>query len=447
MTGVVVAAPLVTAMTDAANVQYQKGNILMTEMIADSARAAELRGRLADELVADGTIVSKEVEAAFRAVPRHLFAPGATLEESYAQDIVRTKRDEHGITISAISAPQIQAMMLEQAGLRPGLRVLEIGSGGYHAALMAELVGEDGEVTTVDIDPEVIDRARECLTDTGYPGVNVVLADAERGVPEHAPYDRIIVTAGAWDIPHAWVDQLTEDGSITVPLRMRSLTRSITFKRDGDHLVGQSAQVCGFVTMQGAGAHTERLLLLRGKEIGLRFDDGFPEDPALLNGALDTTRVDVWTGVVIGRMVPFDTLQLWLATAVDGYCRISVDPELDTGLVCPITRRSTDAAVDGGSIAYLAARRLDGPSAEFGVHAFGPDAAALAETMAEQVRLWDRLHRQGPGPRIAAYPAHTPDDQLPDGRVINKRHTRITISWPPAGLPTAGRGVLHHTTE
>lgn len=411
----------------------------MTEVIADWVRAAELRGRLTDELVADGTIVSKEVEAAFRAVPRHLFAPEATLAQSYAQDTMRTKRDEHGITISSVSAPQIQAMMLEQAGLRTGMRVLEVGSGGYHAALMAELVGEDGEVTTIDIDPDVIDRARGCLTEAGYPRVRVVLADAEGGVPEHAPYDRIIVTVGAWDIPPAWVDQLADGGTIIVPLRMRSLTRSVAFKRDGDHLVSQSEEVCGFVTMQGAGAHTERLLLLRGTEIGLRFDDGFPDDPALLDGALGTTRVEVWTGVVIERMMPFDTLQLWLATALDGYCRISVDPELDTGLVSPITRRSNDAAVDGGRFAYLAARRLDESRAEFGVHAFGPGAAALAEAMAGQVRLWDRLHRQGPGPRIAAYPAHTPDDQLPDGRVIDKRHVRITISWSPADLPAVGR--------
>jgi protein-L-isoaspartate(D-aspartate) O-methyltransferase len=415
----------------------------VTELIADSARAAELRGRLVDDLVAESTIVSSEVEAALRAVPRHLFAPGATLEQSYAQDTVRTKRDEHGVTISAISAPQIQAMMLEQAKLRPCLRTLEIGSGGYNAALMAELVGEDGEVTTVDIDPEVSDRAHRCLSEAGYSRVNVVLADAEEGVPQHAPYHRIIVTVGAWDIPPAWTDQLAGGGTLTVPLRMRSLTRSITFQWEGDHLVSQSAQVCGFVPMQGAGTHTERLLPLRGKEIGLRFDDGWPADPDLLSGALDSRRVEVWTGVVIERMVPFDTLQLWLATALDGYCRISVDPELDTGLVAPITRRSTDSAVDGGSVAYLAARRLDQSTAEFGVHAFGPGAATLAEAMADQVRIWDRHHRQGPGPRIAIYPAHIPDDQLPDGRVIDKRHVRITISWPSVGDPAKGRAAHH----
>lgn len=81
----------------------------------ESFRADELRAALADELVADGTIVSKDVEVAFRAVRRHLFAPGATLEQAYAHDIVVTKKNEHGITISSVSAPSIQAMMLEQA--------------------------------------------------------------------------------------------------------------------------------------------------------------------------------------------------------------------------------------------------------------------------------------------------------------------------------------------
>jgi len=402
----------------------------VTEVTTGSARADKLRNRLTDELVAEGTITSEDVEAAFRTVPRHLFAPEVTLERAYAQDIVVIKKDERGTTISSVSAPSIQAMMLEQARLGPGMRVLEIGSGGFNAALMAELVGPDGEVTTVDIDPDVVDRARRCLNDAGYSRVNVVRGDAEGGVPQYAPYDRIVVTFGAWDLPPAWVEQLAQGGSLTVPLRMRSLTRSVTFTRTGDHLVSQSAQVCGFVAARGIGARDERLLLLRGKEIGLRFDEQFPDNPELLDGALDTPRVESWTGVRIERMVPFDTLQLWLATALDGYCRIAVDPGLDTGLVSPITRRSTDAVVDGGSFAYLAARRLDETMAEFGVHAFGPQAAALAETMADQVRVWDRRHRRGPGPRIAVYPGHLPCTALPDGRVIDKRHVRIVLSWP-----------------
>jgi protein-L-isoaspartate(D-aspartate) O-methyltransferase len=77
------------------------------------------------------------------------------------------------------------------------MRVLEIGSGGCNAALLAELVGPAGQVTTADIDPEVTGRARAFLAEAGYRQVNIVLADGEAGVAAFAPYDRIIVTAGA----------------------------------------------------------------------------------------------------------------------------------------------------------------------------------------------------------------------------------------------------------
>lgn len=241
------------------------------------------------------------------------------------------------------------------------------------------------------------------------------------------------MTVGSWDIPPAWVDQLADGGTITVPLRMRGLTRSITFARKGDHLVSDSAKICGFVTMQGAGAHQERLLLLRGKEIGLRFDDEWPVDPHLLNGELDTERFEAWSGVKIPRGEQFDTLQMWLASALDGFCLLAVDPKLDTGLVSPQNKMACPAVVEGGTFAYLALRKLGEepePEFEFGAHAFGPDADALAEAMAEQMRVWGSDHRGGPGPRIAAFPASTPDDQPPEGRVINKRHVRILISWP-----------------
>lgn len=417
----------------------------MTEA-ADSARARQLRDRLADELAADGWVESKQVEAAFRAVPRHLFAPGATLEEAYAPDgVVARRRDETGVTISSVSAPQIQALMLEQAVLGPGMRVLEIGSGGYNAALMAELAGPTGEVTTIDIDPQVTDRASRCLDEAGYSRVNVALTDGEHGCAAHAPFDRIVVTAEAWDIPPAWADQLTEGGTITVPLRMRGLTRSITFGREDGHLASRSVKVCGFVPMRGAGEHRERVLWLRGEQIGLRFDDGWPADPGLDTGVLGTPRVDAWCGVTIGRREPFDTLQLWLATALDGFCLLTVNRDLDSGPLSPVNRIASPAVAEDTSFAYLASRRLDEATVEFGASAFGPGAAVLAEAMAEQVRVWDRAYRGGPAPVIAAYPAGTPDNRLPDGLVIDKRHVRVTVSWPRAGLLAVGQGVQHHT--
>jgi protein-L-isoaspartate(D-aspartate) O-methyltransferase len=403
---------------------------------ADRGTSAQLlRQALVDRLREDGAIRGDRVAEAFSAVQRHLFAPGASLEAAYANDVVITKWDPHGIAISSVSAPGIQAMMLEQAQLGRGMRVLEIGSGGYNAALTAELVGEEGEITTVDIDPDVVDRARRCLADAGYPQVNVVLADGEEGVKEHAPYDRVIVTVGAWDIPPAWVDQLAEEGTITIPLRIAGLTRSVTFERDGGRLVSRSVELCGFVPMQGAGAHAEHLLLLRGKEVGLRFDDGRPADAQRLRDVLAFPRVVAWSGVTVGGMEPFDTLHLWLATVLPGFCLLAVDPELDTGIVSPANRQANPAVIDAGAFAYLTLRKVGqdertGQSRfEFGVYAHGPDAEALAERMAKQVGVWDRGHRGGPGPRIAAYPAGTPDERLPDGRVIDKRYVRLTLSW------------------
>ncbi|MFI0409094.1 methyltransferase, FxLD system [Actinomadura sp. 3N508] len=403
---------------------------------AASACAEKLRNRLADQLVADGVITSGAVETAFRTVPRHLFAPEVAMEKAYAQDHLVTRRDERGISISSVSAPQIQAMMLEQADLGSGMRVLEIGSGGYNAALMAELVGPEGRVTTIDIDPYVVDRARRCLQGAGYSRVEVVAADGEQGCAQQAPFDRIMVTVGAWDIPPAWVNQLTVGGSITVPLRIRGLTRSITFTRAGEHLESRSSEICGFVAMQGAGQHSERLLLLRGEEIGLRFDDGCPADPELLNGAFEAGQARVWSGVTIGRREPFDTLQLWLATALDGFCLLSVDKERDSGPVRPVNRIASPAVVEGASFAYLTVRSLDETKVELGADAFGPAATRLAEALAEQVRVWDRAHRTGTGPQFAVYPAHTPKERLPDGLIVSKRHVHIAVSWPAARLST-----------
>ncbi|MGH3872683.1 MAG: methyltransferase, FxLD system [Pseudonocardiaceae bacterium] len=402
----------------------------MRETIADPARVAHLRDRLTDELVAAGTIASKDVEAAFRRVPRHLFAPGATLEDSYAQDTVRLKRDEHGATISAVSAPQIQAMMLEQAQLEPGMRVLEIGSGGYNAALTAELVGEAGQITTVDIDPDVVDRARNCLTAAGYRQVEVVLADAENGVPGHAPYDRVIVTAGAWDISPVWVDQLAEGGRLVVPLRMRGLTRSIVFERDGGHLVSRAYELCGFVPMQGAGECRERRVLLDGQAVVLRVDDGQQIDADGLRESLSQPRVQAWSQVTIGPGERFDGLHLWLAMAAPGFGLLAAQREaVNRGIVAHAWALGVPTAVTGSSFAYLGLRPVtpDRQWFEFGAYAHGPDADTLAHQMVRHIQSWDRTSLSA---RIEIHPAGTPDEQLPQGLVLDKKHTRVVISWP-----------------
>lgn len=407
----------------------------MSNTAVEPDEASRLRNSVVDTLRKAGWISSPEVEAVMRAVPRHEFAPGATLEEAYQPyAAVITKTDEHGIQLSSVSAPQIQALMLEQARVGRGMRVLEIGSGGLNAAYLAELVGPEGHVTTVDIDPSVTDRARRLLDDHGYGRVTVVTADAAEPIPGLGQVDVVMVTAGAWDIPPAWTDQLVPGGRLVVPLRMRGLTRSIAFVRVDDRLESESAKICGFVPMQGAAAHREDLLLVAGTaEIGLRFDDGLPSDPGLLDNAVAFPRVETWTGVAIGVSEPLDTLQMHLAITLPGFCTMAVDPDLDSGIVAPANKGFSLAAVDeaGRTFAYLTHRRTeDNGHVEFGVHALGPDAAVFAAAVADHVRGWALAHRGGPGPVIRAYPAGTPDDRIAGDRVIDKVHSRIALSWP-----------------
>lgn len=416
---------------------------------ASSERATQMRNQVVDDLIVEGTIVSAPVEAAMRKVPRELFAPGVNLDEVYhCYTSVVTKRDGNGSALSSVSAPHLQAHMLEQAEITVGMRILEIGSGGYNAALLAELVGPSGQVTTVDIDEDITDRASRLLGDAGYSRVTVVLADAEGGVPDYAPYDRILVTAGAWDIPPAWVAQLAEGGRLVMPLQVRGLSRTLAFERADGCLVSRSSRLFGFVPMQGAGAHQSKLLVMRGGEVTVSFDDDLPVDASVL-GVLDTPRVEVWTGSTIGRFELWADAHMWLATALPGFCRVVVDRKLDTGLVSPPGRQSaTSAVVAGGSFAYVTTRLMaDGVNLEWGVHAFGPDAGGLAEEVAELLRVWGREHRGGPGPQFRVYPVGASDDQLSEGRVIDKKHSRVTISWPQAAAAPAGQGVLHHPTE
>ncbi|WP_055530120.1 methyltransferase, FxLD system [Streptomyces graminilatus] len=403
--------------------------------LPDENCATELRNKAVDQLKEDGTIVSPRVEAALRQVPRHLALPEASLEAAYSTyDAVITQADEDGHHTSSVSAPQIQAMQLEQADLHPGDNVLEIGTNGPNAAYIAELVGPNGQVTTVDIDSQPADRAKRFLTETGYTDVNVIVADAEHGVHGHAPYDAIIVTAGAWDIPPAWTEQLKDDGRLVVPLRINGLTRTYRFVRQGDHLVATSAHVCGFVPVQGAGSHTQQTMQLPGdKGVTLYFDEGLPADPTLLDGVLDTPRAETWTGLSIPNREPIGTLQMYLATHVPTYCSMSIDPELATGAIGPTNLNFSMVAIDGPNFGYIVLRRdQEKKTGEFGFHGFGPDGAGFAKRLADIVRTWGRQHRGAPGPRIALYPAATPDDRITGGRIIDKKHRRISVSWPTA---------------
>jgi protein-L-isoaspartate(D-aspartate) O-methyltransferase len=407
--------------------------------LENPVQAVSLRAAMVRELRRQHAIRSEPVAAAFAAVPRHVFARGEQLDKAYAPEgVIEAKRGPDGLVLSVMSAAHLQAVMLEQAAIEPGMRVLEVGSGGYNAALIQELVGQSGQVTTVDIDADITHRAEACLHAAGYDGVNVVLADAEGGVPENAPYDRILVTASAWDIPPAWISQLTEQGMLIVPLRLRGLTRSIAFGRDGDGLVSRDYCLARFVPMQGGGAYDERKVMLRDG-IALQTDDpGVRLDAQTLNEALSSPGLESWSGAAWD--LP-DELELYLTVSLPDVARLHASQAvIDQGIIAQSALMGVTAVVSGGSFAYRVKRANESTGGyESGVVAHGPQSRSLAEQYTDALRQWARdFRRRGVAlfryqPTDAA-PAHLPH------RAIAKRHGIVTISWRQAAGPADTRG-------
>jgi protein-L-isoaspartate(D-aspartate) O-methyltransferase len=130
----------------------------------------KLRTALADYISGRGTFRTPRVEAAFRAVPRHLFLPGVDLKTAYTPQQIVTKRAEDGTAISSASSPNLVAEMLEALDVQPGDRVLEIGAAtGINATLLAKLVGPTGTVVTIELDDDLAAGARAGLAAAGYP--------------------------------------------------------------------------------------------------------------------------------------------------------------------------------------------------------------------------------------------------------------------------------------
>ncbi|MEU4244229.1 methyltransferase, FxLD system [Actinoplanes sp. NPDC026619] len=393
------------------------------------------RQQLVDLLRSRGWITRPEVAAAFAAVPRHLFAPdGTSLEAAYADSVVITKRGPDGKTSSSISAPWLQAYMIEAAGLRAGSRVLEIGSGGYNAALLAEVVGPAGTVVSIDIDADVVANARAALTGAGYPQVQVIRADGEHGQAAGGPYDGVIVTVETSDIPPAWIEQLAPGGVLVVPFRLRGHTRCLTLRPAGDHLVAMAALQCGFVPMQGHGRDPVRRVPLRGDAAVLVLDDPTTQvDGDALRAALDGPSVQEWSPVTaaMGDGAAFEAVHLWVASQPRPYGVLTVDRDKTAVLLDPQDRFCCPTLLTAGSFAYLTLRKQDAETWQFGAHAFGPDATALVADLIDLLTAWDRLHRAGPGPQITVHPAGT---RLPETTrlrlLVPRHHTLTAITWP-----------------
>ncbi len=214
-------------------------------MTAWQARARTL----ADQLKNSGVVTDPAWYEAFTATPRHLFVPRfyaldaynlpsrlvdgedpaqheEWLDALYADQPLVTQFtvagvDEDGVEVrvptSTASMPSVLAVMLDRLDLRDGHRVLEIGTGsGYNAALLCQRVGSEN-VVSVDIDPDLVAEAARRLKAAGH-HPQLVAGDGAAGVPDAAPFDRIIATCGVRHIPPAWIEQLAPGGRIVTPL-------------------------------------------------------------------------------------------------------------------------------------------------------------------------------------------------------------------------------------
>jgi protein-L-isoaspartate(D-aspartate) O-methyltransferase len=189
-------------------------------------------------------IVDRRVLDAMAKVPREAFVFAQDRRRAYLDMPLRIGFGQ------TISQPYMVAIICQAADVREGDRVLDIGTGsGYQAAVLAEL---GAEVHTIERIPELADRARAHLDDAGYDSVEVHVGDGSLGLPEHAPYDAIVVAAAAPDIPASLYDQLVAGGRLVVPVGGPEGQRLEVIVRSPEGPAVMKSVPCRFVPLVGA---------------------------------------------------------------------------------------------------------------------------------------------------------------------------------------------------
>ncbi len=207
----------------------------------------EQRLRMVEETIVARGVSNPDVLRAMRSVPRHLFVPADYLDLAY---------DDRPLPIGygqTISQPYIVAWMTELLQLKPGEKVLEIGTGsGYQAAVLAELGYV--EVYSIEIIPELASQAAERLRRLGYGQIHLTQGDGYFGWPEHAPYDAIIVTAAPDHLPPPLVEQLKEGGRLVIPIGPRGGWQTLwRFTQQAGEVRAEALDYVSFVPLTGYG--------------------------------------------------------------------------------------------------------------------------------------------------------------------------------------------------
>jgi protein-L-isoaspartate(D-aspartate) O-methyltransferase len=208
-----------------------------------STDLAARRLRMVDEQLRRRGIRDQRLMQAMEKVPRENFVAPEFLGQAYADAPLPIGVGQ------TISQPYMVATMVEALELAPSDRVLEVGAGtGYEAAILAELAAE---VWTIERHAELAEWARQILSSMGYSNVHVVLGDGSVGLAEKAPFDKILVAAGAPRVPQALTEQLTLGGRLVLPVgtRTEQLLQIVTKTETGPVISGRV--MCSFVPLVG----------------------------------------------------------------------------------------------------------------------------------------------------------------------------------------------------
>ena len=208
---------------------------------------AALRERMVDSQLRARGVRDERVLAAMARVPRHLFAPEPYRDQAY---------EDHPLPIGegqTISQPYIVATMLDALALSPAHRVLEVGTGsGYLTALLAELVAQ---VFSVERHAVLAEAARDLLSRMGYTNVKVIVSDGSQGFLQCAPYDAIIVSAAAPELPHALVGQLAEGGRMIIPVGQADSQQLQLIRVENGQPRIALRELCRFVPLVSGDGH------------------------------------------------------------------------------------------------------------------------------------------------------------------------------------------------
>lgn len=217
------------------------------------------------------TPISEATEKAYLATPRHLFVRRyrqwgtkewqevgeENLEEHLAtlysdRPLILFGEDDDNIP-STISQPSFVLHMLDMLQLRPGHTVFELGAGsGWNAALMGHLVGSEGHVYSLEIIPEVAKRAAQTIEALGIKNVSIITADGGEGHAAGAPYDRAIFTAGAYDLPRHFYEQIKDGGLLLIVIKNEGGGDNLfLLRKTAGHFESLESMQCGFVQLTG----------------------------------------------------------------------------------------------------------------------------------------------------------------------------------------------------